>query len=96
MKSRQAQDMKDTWTLLLALAERNPLKTHTDLINSMTGVHAESFVIVEKARKVGQSILDSMTGKPAAEYLFTKSNQAITFSAKSSIDHPCLILHSCS
>ena len=59
MKSRQAQDMKDTWTLLLALAERNPLKTHTDLINSMTGVHAESFVIVEKARKVGQSILDS-------------------------------------
>ena len=26
-----------------------------------------------------------MTGKPAAEYAFTKSNQAITFSAKSSI-----------
>ena len=26
-----------------------------------------------------------MTGKPAAEYAFTKSNQAITFSAKSAI-----------
>ena len=51
----------------------------------MTGVHAESSVNVEKAREVGQSILDSMTGKAATEYSFTKSNQAITFSAKSSI-----------
>ena len=48
----------------------------------MTGVHVESSVNVEKARDVGQSILDSMTGKPAAEYSFTKSNHAITFSAK--------------
>ena len=29
--------------------------------------------------------MDSITGKAAAEYSFTKSNQAITFSAKSSI-----------
>ena len=83
-KSRQAWDMKDTRTLLLALAERNPFTTQTDLINIMTGVHAESSVNVEKAREVGQSILDPMRGKPAAEYSFTKSNQAITFSGKSS------------
>ena len=51
----------------------------------MTGVHAKSSVNVEKAREVGQSILDSMTGKPAAEYSFTKSNHDVTFSAKSSI-----------
>ena len=51
----------------------------------MTAVYAESSVNVEKAREVGQSILDSMTGNPAAEYSFSKSNQAITFSAKSSI-----------
>ena len=38
-----------------------------------------------KAREVGQSMLDSMIGKPAEEYSFTKSNQAITFSAKSSV-----------
>ena len=32
----------------------------------MTGVHVESSQVnVEKARNVGQSILDSMTGKPA-------------------------------
>ena len=84
-KSRQARDMKDNRTLLLVLAERNPFTAHTDLINIMTGVHAESSVNVEKAREVGQSILDSMTRKPAAEYSFTKSNQAITFSAKSFI-----------
>ena len=84
-KSRQARDMKDTQTRLLALAERNPFTTHTDLINIMTGVHAGSSVNVENAREVGQSILDSMTGKAAAEYSFTMSNQAITFSAKSSI-----------
>ena len=80
-KSRQAQDMKDTRTLLLALAEGNPFTTHTHLINIMTGIH----VNVEKAREVGQSIMDSMTGKAAAENPFTKSKQAITFSAKSSI-----------
>ena len=32
-KSRQARGIKDTRTLLLALAERNSLTTHTDLIN---------------------------------------------------------------
>ena len=84
-KSRQAWDMKDTRTLLLALTERNPFTTHTDLINIITGVHAESSVNVEKAREVGQSNLDSMTGKAGAEYSFTKSNQALTFIAKSSI-----------
>ena len=68
--------MKDNRTLLLVLAERNPFTTHTNVINIMTGVHAESSVNVEKAREVGQSIFDSMTGKPAAEYSFTKSNQS--------------------
>ena len=43
--------MNDTGRLLLALAERNPITTHADLINIMTGVHAESSVNVEKARE---------------------------------------------
>lgn len=69
--------MKDTRTLLLVLAERNPFTTHTDLINIMTGVHVKSCVNVEKAREVGETILDSITGKAAADYSFTKSNQVI-------------------
>ena len=84
-KSRQARDMKDSRKLLLALAERNPFATHTKLINIMTGIHADSLVNVDKARDVGQSILSSMTGQSPAEYSFRKSNQAITFSAKSSV-----------
>jgi len=43
--------MNDTRRLLLALAEGNPFTTQTDLINIMTGVHAESSVNVEKARE---------------------------------------------
>ena len=43
--------MNDSLRLLLALAEKNPFTTHTDLINIMTGVHAESSVNVEKARE---------------------------------------------
>ena len=62
-KCRQARDMKDTRTLLPALAESNPFTTHTELINIITGVHAESSVNVEKARKVGQGILDSMSNQ---------------------------------
>ena len=84
-KCRQARDMKDTRTLRLALEESNPFTTHTELIHIITGVHAERSVNVEKTREVGQGILDSMTGEPAAEYLFTKSNQADTSSATSSV-----------
>ena len=51
-KSRQARDMKDMQTLLVALAERNPFTPNAHLINVMTGVHAESSVNVEKARQV--------------------------------------------
>ena len=64
------------------IAERIPFTTYKDLINIVTGVHADSSVNVEKVRKLGHSILDSMTGKSTAEYSF---NHAITFSAKSSI-----------
>ena len=38
--SRQARNMKDTRTLLLALAERKPFTTHTDLINIMIVWHS--------------------------------------------------------
>ena len=84
-KSRQARDMKDTQTLLVALAESSPFTPHAHLMNIMTGVHAESSVNVEKAREVGQSILDSMTGNSATEFSFKRSNQVITFSTKLSI-----------
>ena len=62
-KSRQARDMKDTQPLLVALAEKSPFAPHDHLMNVMTGVHAEESVNVEKAKEVGQNILDSMTGK---------------------------------
>ena len=84
-KSRQARDMKDTQTLLVTLAEKSPFAPHDHLMNVMTGVHAKESVNVERAKEMGQNILDSMTGKSAAEFSFKSSNQVITFSAKSSI-----------
>ena len=36
-KCRQAGDMKDMQTLLIALAERSPFTPHTHLMNIMTG-----------------------------------------------------------
>ena len=71
-KSSQALDVKDTRTLLLALAERNPFTTHTDLIIIMPGIHAESSVNVEKAREVGQGILDSSDWKTSCRILIYK------------------------
>ena len=84
-KSRQARDMKDTRSLLFSLAERNPFTPHQDLMNIMNGVHADSSVNVENAKEIGQTILESMTGKSAVEFKFKRSNQVITLSTKSSV-----------
>ena len=87
-KSREARDMKDTRTQLLALAEIIPFITHTVLINIMTGVHTESSVNVEKATEVGQSILDSTTGNPAAEYSLQRVNKL----SHSVLSHPSKLM----
>ena len=79
-KSRQARDMKDTRSLLFSLAERNPFTPHQDLMNIMNGVHADSSVNVENAKEIGQTILESMTGKSAVQFKFKRSNQVITLS----------------
>lgn len=40
---------------------------------------------VENAKEIGQTILESMTGKSAVEFKFKRSNQVITLSTKSSV-----------
>ena len=76
--------MKDTRTLLLALADRNPFTPNPDLRNIMTGVHADRSVNVDSARVIGDDILQSMTGKLATEFSFKRSSQVTTLAAKSS------------
>ena len=82
---RKNRDMKDTKTLLNALAEQNPFTTQQGLRNIMNGVHANDTVNVDDAKDIGQGILMSMTGKFVTEFAFKRSNQAVTLATKSSV-----------
>ena len=84
-ESRKNRDMKDTKTLLNALAEQNPFTAQQGPINIMNGVHANDTVNVDDAKDIGQGILMSMTGKFVTEFAFKRSNQAVTLATKSSV-----------
>ena len=77
--------MKDTYTLLLTMSERNPSAESTSLSNIMTGVNATCDVDVCRAKDIGQKIVDSMTGIPMAQYTFKLSDQVTTLQSKSSV-----------
>ena len=77
--------MKDTKTLLNALAEQNPFTARKGLRNIMNGVHANDTVNVDDAKDIGQGILASMTGTFVTEFAFKRSNQAVTLATKSSV-----------
>ena len=84
-KYRQRRDMKDTHTLLLTMAERNPFAESTSLRNIVTGVNATGDVDVCRLKEIGQKMLDSMTGIPVAQYTFKRSDQVTTLQSKSSV-----------
>ena len=84
-ESRKNRDMKDTKTLLNALAEQNPFTAQQGLRNIMNGVHANYTVNVDDAKDIGQGILASMTRKFVTEFAFKRSSQAVTLGTKSSV-----------
>ena len=79
-KARQIRDMKDTVTILRALAAHYPfsLDTNNNLRNIMNGVNADSNATADTAKSVGEKILSSMNGKLATDYSFKRSAQAVT------------------
>ena len=85
-KSWQRRDMKDTHTLLLTMSERNPFADSTSLRNILTGVNATGDVDLCRAKEIGQTIMDSMTGIPVAQYTFKRNDQVRTIQSKSSVD----------
>ena len=72
-KSRQTRNMKDTITVLRALAAVNPFTPDCDdsLKNIMNGVNADSNVNADLSKSVGEEILSSMN----ACRLITPSNE---------------------
>ena len=86
-KAGQIRDMKDTVTILRALAAHNPfsLDTNNNLRNIMNGVNADSSANADTAKSVREKILSSMNGKLATDYAFKRSAQAVTMPSKSSV-----------
>ena len=83
--TRQKRDMKDTFTVLSVIAERNPFSPEASLRNIMNNINASSVVNVDTAKAIGERILLSMVGQAAANYTFKRSAQAVTLGSKSSV-----------
>ena len=86
-KARRIRDMKDTVTILRALAVHNPfsLDTNNNLRNIMNGVNADSNANADTTKSVGEKILSPMNGKLATDYSFKRSAQAVTMASKSTV-----------
>ena len=83
--ARQVRDAADIQKVIDFLEQRNPFHSDTSLRNIASGVHAHWSVDVDKAVTVGNTILAGMTGYTPAEYVFKKTNQAITLAVKTSV-----------
>ena len=79
-KARHTRDMKDTVTILRALATHNPFSLDTD--NNLR--NADSNVNADTAKSVGEKILLTMNGMLATDYSFKRSAHAVTMVSKSS------------
>ena len=66
--------MKDTVSILRALAAHNPfsLDTNNNLRNIMSAVTADSNINADTAKSVGEKILSSMNGMLATDYPLTE------------------------
>ena len=84
-KAIQARDWKDTLAVVQYLQERNPFSNDPSMRNIATGVHAPPIINIDTARSVGAAILKSMEGKTSDEHSFTRKDQVVTLSTKSSI-----------
>lgn len=83
--SRKERDKKDTLKILASLQEHNPFSPEPNLRNIMSGVHGESSVDVDQAKKVGEKVLSSMNKSSPLEYQFKRKSHAVTLATKSAV-----------
>ena len=84
-KSRQQRDTADTYKLIEAFNEWDPFGSEPSLHNIVRGVAAHDKVNVNKARSVGQTILESMVGNNVNDYSFKSKDQAVTLGSKTTV-----------
>ena len=83
--ARVERDNKDRDIVVQFLRERNPFTDEPSLRNIETGALAEKHVNVDKAKVVGQSILDDIENKKVLEYSFKRKKQVITQGTKNNL-----------
>ena len=82
-KARQLRDIRDTLDLINFLRERDPFVQNNALINIANGMTAESIINVDRAKQIGENILESMVDNIVEEFTFRKANEVVTVSSRS-------------
>ena len=77
-KSRQQRDTEDTYKLIETFKDCDPFGSEPSLLNTISGIVAHDKVNVDQAKRVGQSIVESMVGQKITEFSFRRKNQAVT------------------
>ena len=73
-KARQLRDIRDTLDLINFLRERDPFVQNNALINIANGMTAESIINIDRAKQIGENILESMVDNIIEEFIFRKAN----------------------
>ena len=81
-KARQLRDVSDTLDLINLLRERDLFIQNNVLINIANGMTVESIVNVDRAKPIGEIILESMVHK-TVEFTFRKADEVVTMSSRS-------------
>ena len=82
-KARQLRDVTDTLDLISLLRERHPFVQNNALINITFGLTVESILNVDRAKQIGENILESMVDETVDEFAFRKAHMAVTISSRS-------------
>ena len=82
-KARHLRDVRDTLDLINFLRERDPFVQNNALINIANGMTAESIINVDRAKQIGENILESMVDNIVEEFTFRKANKVVTMSSRS-------------
>ena len=81
-KSKAVERVTDTLDLINFLRERDPFVQNNALINIAIGMTAESIINVDRAKRIGENILESMVDKTVEEFTFRKADEVVTMSSR--------------
>ena len=82
-KARQLRDVRDTLDLINFLRERDPFVQNNALINIANEMTPDSIINVDRAKQIGENILESMVDNIVEEFTFRKANEVVTMSSRS-------------